>query len=67
MKNNDQSKQIVFSGLSYKTGTTIIEESQKLALAVELAGKGYRILIQDDQEVLKQIQSIYGDLFKYQE
>ena len=67
MKNNDQSKQIVFSGLSYKTGTTIIEESQKLALAVELAGTGYRILIQDDQEVLKQIQSIYGDLFKYQE
>ena len=58
---------LVFSGLSYKTGTTIIEESQKLALAVELAGKGYRILIQDDQEVLKQIQSIYGDLFKYQE
>ena len=66
MKNNDRSKLIVFSGLSYKTGTTIIEESQKLALAVELAGKGYRILIQDDQEVLKQIQSIYGDLFHYQ-
>ena len=66
MKNNDRSKQIVFSELSYKTGTIIIEESQKLALAVELAGKGYRILMRDDQEVLKEIKSIYGDLFEYE-
>ena len=67
MKNNNKSELIIFSDLAYKPNTKIIEESQKLALAVELAGKGYRILIQDDQEVLKQIQSIYGDLFKYQE
>ena len=65
MKNAERSKQIVFSGLSYKSGTTIIEESQKLALAIKLAKKGYKILIQDDQEVVKEIKSIYGDLFEY--
>lgn len=67
IKNNDKSKQIIFSGLAYKPGSTIITESQKLALAVELAMAGYHVLIDDDQEVVKQIKSIYGDLFSYKE
>ena len=61
------SKSVLFTGLAYKLGTTIIEESQKLALAVELAKKGYHILIRDDQEVVKQIKSTYGALFEYGE
>ena len=65
MENNDKSKRIIFSGLSYKPGTTIIEESQKLALAVELVNEGYRIVIQDDEEVVKQIKLMYGKLFEY--
>ena len=64
--NNDISKQIIFSELAYKLGTTIIEESQKLAIAVELAKLGYQIVIQDNQEVINQIKSIHGDLFHYQ-
>ena len=53
------SKPIVFSDLAFKPGTTIIEESQKLALAVELAKKGYRIIIQDEKEIMNQIKLIY--------
>ena len=34
IENNNMSKPIVFSDLAFKPGTTIIEESQKLALAV---------------------------------
>jgi len=65
VRENDKSEPIVFSDLAYKSGTTIIEESQKLALAVNLAKKKYCILIQDEQEVVDQIRSIYGDLFGY--
>ena len=66
MENNDVSKEVIFSDSAYKSGTTIIEESQKLALTVELARNGYAIIIQDDQKVVKQIQAIYGKLFHYQ-
>ncbi len=66
IKKNDKSKPIVFSDLAYKSGTTIIEESQKLNLAIKLAQKGYKVLLQDRKEVLNQINSIYKDLFKYQ-
>ena len=59
------SKPIVFSDLAFKLGTTIIEESQKLALAVGLAKKGYRITIQDEEEVINQIKFIYRNLFSY--
>lgn len=65
IENNDISKPIVFSDLAYKPGTTIIEESQKLALAVGLAKKGYHIIIQDEKEVMNQIKLIYRNLFKY--
>ena len=65
MRKNDRSVQIVFSDLAYKPGTTIIEESQKLALAVELAKIGFIIKIKDDQEVVDQIKLVFGDLFKY--
>ena len=59
------SKAIVLSELAYKPDTTIIEESQKLAFAVELAEQGYRIVIDDELEVVKQIKLIYDDLFEY--
>jgi len=65
IENNDMSKPIVFSDLAFKPGTTIIEESQKLALAVGLAKKGYRITIQDEKEVINQIKLIYSNLFSY--
>ena len=65
IENNNMSKPIVFSDLAFKPGTTIIEESQKLALAVELAKKGYRITIQDEKEVMNQIKLKYSNLFSY--
>ena len=65
VKNNNKEKQIIFSDICYKTNTNIIEESQKLALAVSLAKKGYKILIKDRKEVVKKIKSVYGDLFDY--
>ena len=65
IENNDMSKAIVLSELAYKPDTTIIEESQKLVFAVELAKQGYHIVIDDELEVVKQIKLIYDDLFEY--
>ena len=65
IENNDISKKVELSDLAYKPGTTIIEESQKLAFAVEHAKQGYHITIKDKEEVINQINLIYSDLFQY--
>lgn len=57
---------IVISGLSYKANSDIIEESQRLALAVDLAQNGYTVIVEDRLEVIDQVRTIYGDLFSYE-
>ena len=57
---------LVFSDVAYKLGTNIIEESQKLALAVQLAELGYQIVIKDTEEIISQIEDLYGNKFNYQ-
>lgn len=57
---------IVISGLTYKPDSDIIEESQRLELAIELAQKGYSVLLKDRVEVINQIQEIHSDLFTYE-
>lgn len=59
-------EQIVISGLTYKPDSDIIEESQRLEIAIELAQKGYSVLLRDRIEVINQIQAIHSDLFTYE-
>ncbi len=59
-------EQIVFSELTYKPNSDIIEESQRLALAVDLAQNGYLVLLKDRAAVINQIQAIFQDLFSYE-
>lgn len=59
-------EQIVFSGLTYKPDSDIIEESQRLELAVDLAKEGYRVLLKDRAAVIDQIRAIHQDLFTYE-
>lgn len=61
---NDES--ITFTSLSYKRDSDIIEESQRLALAVDLAQKGYKVILEDRAVVLNQIRAIHQDLFIYE-
>ena len=65
-KKYKKTEPIVFSDVAYKLGTNIIEESQKLALAVELAELGYQIVIKDTEEIISQIEDLYGNKFNYQ-
>lgn len=65
-KNHKKADPIVFTGLSYKDHSDIIEESQPLALAVELAEKGYSIIVKDRAVVIDQIRALYQNLFSYE-
>lgn len=57
---------IVFASVTYKPGTTILEESQQLALALRLARAGRRVRVIDSAPVVAELQALYGDLFLYE-
>lgn len=64
---NKQLPIIIITGVAYKPNSVIIEESQKLLYAVNLAQLGYNIVIEDNPIVIKQVKEKYGDLFRYKE
>jgi nucleotide sugar dehydrogenase len=57
---------IVFDTVTYKPGTTILEESQQLALALRLAQAGRRVRVRDLAPVVSELKAQYGDLFEYE-
>ena len=59
-------EQFFFSGLTYKPDSDIIEESQRLELAIDLAQNGYSVLLKDRGVVIDQIRAIHQDLFIYE-
>ncbi len=67
VKEHTKSEKIVFDGVTYKKGTSIIEESQQLALAVKLAHAGYNIHIKEQLAVINELNKMFGTLFTYQE
>lgn len=64
-KSNSKEKLIIFDSITYKPGVIIIEESQQLLYAVEIARNGYKVIIKERPDVIKQVKEIYGDLFEY--
>ena len=64
---NDIKDPVVLETITYKPGTTIIEESQQLAFAVGIARAGYSVKIIEHQDTIRQVQDLYGDLFEYEE
>ena len=67
IKNNNKNKQVVINSVTYKPRTIILEESQQLMFAVELAKQGYDVLIEETKAVIEQLQESYGKLFSYKE
>ncbi len=66
LENYPPDQPIVFDYVSYKQGSILIEESQQLALAVNLAQHGRKVVIHDTPAVVEQVKAIYGDLFIYE-
>jgi len=55
---------LVFDHVSFKKGSSIIEESQQLALAVRLAIAGRDVEIRDTASVIAQMEKLYPGLFR---
>ena len=49
--------------ISYKKGTSSIEESQQLKFACHLAQAGYRVTIEDQKPVVEQVKRKFGPMF----
>ncbi len=64
---NSVDEPVVLTQLTYKPGTTILEESQQLRFAVHLARRGYNVIIREDPRVIKEIKEKHGMLFEYEE
>lgn len=59
-------KEIVFDCVTYKPESTMLIESQQLLFALQLAKKGYSVLIKERQEVVEEVKKKYGELFSYE-
>lgn len=57
---------IVFDHVSYKKGTSILEESQQLALAVKLAKAGRKVIVKEDGPIISKLDSEYPGLFSFE-
>ncbi len=58
-------QEIVFETVTYKPGTTILEESQQLALALRLAQAGRKVRVRDLAPVVAELRALHGALFAY--
>ena len=54
------------ASVTYKKGTDIIEESQRLKRAVLLAQKGIKVTIKDIPAVIEKVRKLYGNLLNYE-
>jgi len=62
---NNKSVTYTMSGVSYKKDSTILEESQQLKYALEIAKLGYSICIEDCEQVIEEVKKMYGNMFVY--
>jgi nucleotide sugar dehydrogenase len=56
---------LIFEGVAYKKGTSILDDSQQLNFAVRLAENGYKVIINDIDNIVSQLKDKYGSLFIY--
>jgi UDPglucose 6-dehydrogenase len=65
MDKNTRGLPVLFTSIVYKKGTHILEESQKLALALKLVEHGVNVCIHDDAKILAELKKSYGDAFAF--
>ena len=62
----DSSELIEFTYITYKDTSDILEESQKLKLAIMLADHGCKVLIKERKHIIERLQREYGGKFNYE-
>ncbi len=63
MKKYNPEDVIVFDYVTYKKDSTLLEESQQLALAVKLAKTGRKVIIKERAEIITLLEKKYPNLF----
>ncbi len=66
IRKHPKSTPVRLTGVSFKPGSDIIEESQKLAFGVKLVEKGYKVIIIDTDTVIENVKQKYGEMFEYE-
>ncbi len=66
MKNLNSNKIKVFEGVAYKAGTSILDQSQQLMMAIDLSKNNFKVIINDIEEVTAQLKDKYANLFLYE-
>ena len=66
IRKHPKSTPVRLTEVSFKPGSDIIEESQKLAFAVRLVEEGYSVVIIDSEHVINNVKKKYGDKFSYE-
>ena len=62
---NPKAQDFLFRDLSYKPGTTIVEESQSLKLALECKRNGYTVFVDESDEMRVVLEKLYPNVFQY--
>jgi nucleotide sugar dehydrogenase len=65
LRAHGESEPVHFSYVTYKPGTEMLDESQPLALAVQLAQAGRRVVIHESPTIVAQLRARFGDLLEY--
>lgn len=67
IRKRDRADPVVIESVTYKPGVTIIDESQQLKFAAEIASAGFDVLVREHPEVIARVKAEYADLFRYEE
>lgn len=60
-----ETEAIRFPYVTYKPGTEMLDESQPLAVAVQLAQAGRKVVIHESPAMVAELRARFGDLFEY--
>jgi nucleotide sugar dehydrogenase len=66
LRTHREHEAIHFHSITYKPGTDLLDESSPLAVAVQLARAGRRVVIHDTRVVVARVRAEFGPLFDYQ-
>jgi len=64
---SQKTEDIVFDSVTYKPQSTLLVESQQLALAEKLADRGKKVHIIERKQIIEQLKKKHGDKFAYTE
>ena len=64
-QNNSKIDPVNISGVTYNLNTEIIEESQQFEFAIALAKSGFKVVIEESENVVKEIKKLHPNLFEY--